>query len=173
MLATNDYLIKELVDQVDFYKISSIGQVWKRGIVGGYWDGTYILLNSIDKKSDKAQYQIVKYKGKALAVHRIVYLHFYGILDKTMVIDHVDGDHTNNRPKNLEMVTVAENNRRRYLTNPKVRYKVKLDWEKVKEIRTLAKEGLNTTQILAKVGEAFGITARTTIRDVVNYKTWK
>lgn len=46
-------------------------------------------------------------------VHRLVAAAFLLMpLDSNLVIDHLDGDPSNNRLDNLEPVTVAENNRR-------------------------------------------------------------
>ena len=61
------------------------------------------------QKSNK-RYKI-KYKQKAYMVHRIVYELFNGKLDPSKVIDHLDGDSTNNRIDNLRQVDRKVNNR--------------------------------------------------------------
>lgn len=53
----------------------------------------------------------VKISGKAYAIHRIVWFLAYGEIDATRVIDHVDGDPTNNKLDNLRLVDQGQNNR--------------------------------------------------------------
>lgn len=52
-------------------------------------------------------------------VSRIVYMLAYGPFDETLVVDHKDGDPTNNHPSNLRLVTYHDNflNRNVYLGN--------------------------------------------------------
>lgn len=49
-------------------------------------------------------------------VHRLVAEHFVPGWDHGLVVDHLNGDKVFNVETNLEWVTVAENNRRAYLT---------------------------------------------------------
>jgi len=58
-------------------------------------------------KADK--YYKVRYKGKAFRVHRIIWQLFYGTTES--MIDHKDGDTTNNRIENLREATHTENMR--------------------------------------------------------------
>lgn len=50
----------------------------------------------------------VKLAGKMYYVHRIIYLMHHGVLPE--FVDHIDGDHTNNRIENLRPATRAQNN---------------------------------------------------------------
>jgi len=103
-----------LNDHMDVYDVSSHGRVrskrtlktgvyktlmlspWKNG--HGYM---HVTLNSSGKRC--------KYK-----VHRLVAFAFLGGPEKkTMVVDHIDRDKSNNRLSNLRWATYAENNTNR------------------------------------------------------------
>lgn len=45
----------------------------------------------------------------SLLVHRIIYLAKYGMIPEGYVIDHIDGNPSNNRIRNLRAVTQREN----------------------------------------------------------------
>lgn len=65
------------------------------------------------------RYAYIKVKGKLLPVHRVVYTLFYGEIPERMVVNHIDTNPSNNAISNLEICTVAENNRRSKLQNGK------------------------------------------------------
>lgn len=48
-------------------------------------------------------------KGKTIPSHRIVYECFYGIIPENLEIDHIDGNHSNNKIENLRACTHKEN----------------------------------------------------------------
>jgi hypothetical protein len=52
------------------------------------------------------------YKGHNYNVHRIIWVLFYGNIDKNFVVNHVDCDPSNNSIQNLELVTTQENCRK-------------------------------------------------------------
>lgn len=54
-------------------------------------------------------------KGSYIA-HRLVYETFCGPIDQDLVINHIDGDKTNNQLDNLEMITKSENTLHGYYT---------------------------------------------------------
>jgi hypothetical protein len=54
-------------------------------------------------------YKTVSIGRKRRSIHRLVMATFYGE-DKTRVVNHIDGDKTNNKLENLEYLTVQENN---------------------------------------------------------------
>jgi hypothetical protein len=49
--------------------------------------------------------------NSAYAIHRIVWFLAYGEISPDKVIDHIDGDPTNNRLNNLRLVDQGQNNR--------------------------------------------------------------
>jgi len=60
-----------------------------------------------NKKADG--YVRVKYGGKLLYAHRIIYTMFHGPIPEGMEIDHIDGNRSNNRIENLRCVDKATN----------------------------------------------------------------
>ena len=52
-------------------------------------------------------------KKRYLRVHRIIYAFYYKTLEKDKVINHRDGDRTNNQITNLELVDWEFNNKYR------------------------------------------------------------
>lgn len=54
-------------------------------------------------------YWVVEYKAKAIKVHRIIYLLTHGDLDSSLVIDHINGIRSDNKPSNLRLVDVEIN----------------------------------------------------------------
>ena len=63
-------------------------------------------------------------KRKFFLVHRLLALHFIPNPENKPCIDHIDAVKDNNNLHNLEWVTVAENNRRRYLNNPRIQAEI-------------------------------------------------
>lgn len=51
----------------------------------------------------------VKYNQKAMMAHRVIYEMYNGAIRDGLVIDHIDGDPSNNRVKNLRAVTKSVN----------------------------------------------------------------
>lgn len=92
--SVNDNLIYELL-QDNNYKVKEDGTIWRHGRKKG--------------RKDKEGYVEVYYKERRLKAHRIVYAKYKGELDKELVVDHKDGDTTNNDPSNLRLVTQEKN----------------------------------------------------------------
>ena len=65
-----------------------------------------------NKRKDTS-YAVLCVDGKRHYAHRLAWLHFHGVLDDAMVIDHIDGNGVNNRINNLRMVSRAINQRNR------------------------------------------------------------
>lgn len=85
-----------------------------------YKDGVLIRLSTMKAvgKFNGHSYQF-KFKGKWYLVHRVVWFLHHGEIEDGFVIDHIDGDPSNNRIDNLRLATVRENalNRRVHSNN--------------------------------------------------------
>lgn len=101
-VAVNDSLIEILVSSPNFI-IHKSGTVWR--LVHGVWKRTGKAKTSKNGKI----YNHLKFQGRMVLVHRIVYRKFQGILDIDMVINHIDGNSLNNSASNLELITQQMN----------------------------------------------------------------
>ena len=57
-------------------------------------------------------YRAVKMDGKIYRVHRLIWVYHNGLIDDGLIIDHKDGDRSNNLLENLQPITMMENTRR-------------------------------------------------------------
>jgi len=66
---------------------------------------------SVENKANRSGgYCTVRYQGRQIRYHRIVYILVNGdILDDTLVIDHIDGDKLNNAIDNLRLCSNRDN----------------------------------------------------------------
>lgn len=105
--------------------------------------------------------------GKALSkyAHRLVADCFGD--PSWRIINHIDGNKSNNYIGNLEDSTYAENNLHAYRTGLKKGHGRKLDYEKATQIRQL-KGFMSYTTLADKYGVAVG-----TIQQIVSMKTYK
>lgn len=114
----------------------------------------------------------VNYKQKLIKVHRVVWESFNGKIKEGMQINHIDGNKTNNSLNNLEIVTPKENTQHAWRNGLcKKVYGRKtsnciLDFEQVKEIRKLYKDGKKQKEL----SEMFGV-HQTNIHYIVKGKT--
>lgn len=64
-------------------------------------------------------YLVVRFQGKNIHAHRLVYLLTYGEDPSPLSIDHKNGLRSDNRPFNLRVVTTSLNNRNRNFLSPR------------------------------------------------------
>jgi len=62
----------------------------------------------------KDLYRRITLKGNYLA-HRVIYELFYGDIPNKMTVDHINGDRTDNRVENLQLLTRKQNSQRKQL----------------------------------------------------------
>lgn len=105
----------------EFYEASNIGRVRSldRDVrsENRFYSGTRTVKGRILKQStDRNGYPIVAMSKNKRSichcVHQIVSWAFHGFPSDGQVVDHLNGDKTDNRPENLEYVTRSENLRR-------------------------------------------------------------
>jgi hypothetical protein len=78
---------------------------------GLYWNvrRKKVQLGSRVGHQGKDGYRRLVYKGKYYMEHRLIFLLHHGYMPP--LLDHIDGDPTNNRIENLRQATYADNNR--------------------------------------------------------------
>jgi len=103
--------------------------------------------------------------------HRLVAEAFVDNPNNNNVVNHKDGNKTNNYYENIEWVTYSENNIHAYATNLKPRgeglYSAKLKESEVIEVLTNGKYAP-----YREIGKKYGVSAAT-IRDVLIRRTWQ
>jgi HNH endonuclease len=167
LIKSNNDLIEALVFDPN-YMILSCGEVLtrikKNGRVGSDWR----LMGHKTKKNPR--YWVLKYKGKNLFIHRVVYRKFFGYLGDRLEINHKDGDGLNNHIENLELVSHSKNvaHSFRVLNRPAVIGNFKINKKIADKIRFDHERGLPYSALCAKYKLSKG-----TISLIVNGKIWK
>jgi hypothetical protein len=108
-----------LVKEINYEFLSSILEISEDSVSGLIWKKDALLLNGgirrlRGKRAGRltSGYWVIRLFGKALRVNRVVYSLFNKTdLNVDLLIDHKDGDRSNNSPENLEAVTHAQNAR--------------------------------------------------------------
>lgn len=94
------------LDLVEYLKVDSSSPsnlVWVSGKRRGHNAGNL----------DDNGYYVVRFRGSAYKAHRIVWFLSNNLKDTELLIDHIDGNKTNNKISNLRLVTEKENARNR------------------------------------------------------------
>ena len=101
---TDTEVWRDIPDYEGLYKASNMGKILS--LISG------VLLNPYNKKDRYLKVSLYKKgKEKIISVHRIIAITFLGN-QSPLVVDHIDGNKTNNALYNLEWVTNKENSRR-------------------------------------------------------------
>lgn len=134
---------KDVENYEGLYQISSHGRIKghmgkirtpgsnKKGRMGGY------LLASLSRNG----------KSKTHYIHRLVAIHFIPNPDKFIVVNHLDGNDTNNKIENLQWCSHSENMRHMY--------RIGLRQRKIKNIllvKSLYSKGKTQREIATKLG---------------------
>lgn len=139
----------ELIDRLiadPRYRIRRDGTIWTTKALGnGHQPCPWRRIGNVNGHG----YEQISYQSRLVDVHRIVYRKFKGPLLPPLEIDHKDGDTLNNRPGNLQQISVAGNRRKGR--------KMKLTAEAVEEMRQLRRQGWKLTQL----AERFEVTMQT------------
>jgi hypothetical protein len=155
---------KPVVGYEGIYSVSDMGRVsrtkpWRNSgtTLTPVFDGKHYYRVSLSKDN----------KSKIYSIHRLVCAAFIGI-PKGMVCNHKNGDKSDNRLSNLEVVTQKQNEHHKWAVLDRgACNNIKLDWDKVSGIRRLYGDGFS----LSRLSKMFG-TSKSNISAIVNYKTW-
>lgn len=71
------------------------------------------LFNTAGGLDLSTSYWKLSFRGKRYKVHRVIWYLFHGEIDKGLVIDHIDGNPSNNKIENLRLVKNVVNSRNR------------------------------------------------------------
>jgi hypothetical protein len=95
IIAINDHLIDELLAD-SRYKVQKNGVILKNG-------------KQVGSKDKEGYIRVFYGQNRRIYAHRIVYRAFNGPLQKDLVVEHRDGDTSNNAASNLLLVTHKKN----------------------------------------------------------------
>ena len=127
----------------------------------------------VPKRADKPARSTKAYMQVCLMVahaficaftHRLVYRKFKGIVPSGYSVHHVDENHLNNRPENLQMM---DSRRHTSLHSRGKRYAAVLTVNQVLRIRRLGRTGMRQVDIAREFGVAQG-----TVSKIVRGKRW-
>ena len=111
----SEILVYQLVRNGEM-EIDQLGQVWRvRKRVADRWSGGTKVVPCLRVRAEianKAGYLQVRamiggHRHYA-AAHRLVWLHFKGLIPQGMTINHKDGQKPNNAPSNMELATYSQ-----------------------------------------------------------------
>lgn len=165
----NDDFIRALIADSNYLVFAS-GEIQCRINLGGHVCDTWRVCGTSERHGGNTMYRYIRYKGKRLTAHRIVYQKFIGELTPDLFINHIDGDGLNNSVENLELVTHSQNmaHNFRVLGHKPIIGNFKVSEAKAKQIREMAAKGIPYSAICAKYG-----ISKSTVSYIVNGKTWK
>lgn len=91
-------------------------------------------------------------KVYSIPLSRVIYAWFNGPIGQGEVIDHINNNSFDNRPENLQKLSVGENLAKRFIDNPKfARNQYELDLKQI--VHKMFETGLSYEEALAKVNE--------------------
>ncbi|MBN8541610.1 MAG: HNH endonuclease [Deltaproteobacteria bacterium] len=166
MRSKNDDVIRDLIASGQFIA-NNDGTVYSFRSLQGHPIEKPRVVNQTTKERG---YKCIKWRDKHLAVHRIVFQFYLGELDSSLVINHKDGNPSNNHVSNLEQVTQGRNNEHRYreLGHKPVVSNARINQSTADEIRRQHESGKSYRQLVRE----FGI-SKSTVSYIINHKTWK
>lgn len=160
---------KDIEEYEDSYEVSSLGRVRSKTRTITYKTGkkhTY-KAKVLKLRLDKDGYLLItlnkENRLETISVHRLVAIHFIPTSDRSLQVNHKDGNKENNTISNLEWCTVYDNLSHSYSSGLK---KTKLSKQDVSEIKELYKSG-NYTQ--KEIGVIFNV-AKEHVNGIINNK---
>lgn len=172
LIAVNDYYVEQMTQDPD-YEIFEDGVILTKISMSGKRFVDPDKRRVAGYSSDEG-YRKIKYKGKELRVHRIIYAKFLaGIngnppLEDDLIINHKDSNPNNNAVSNLELVTQSENNRHSFRNGRAIsrgNTKLSLGW--ANQIRDDYKSGMSYNDLVEKHKISKG-----SISSIINNRSW-
>lgn len=154
IVATRDSYIEQLVNDKN-YVILNDGSIFNRKM------NKYISIYIRDG------YKLFKYKGVSIRHHRLIYRKFIGPLMEDMVVNHIDGNSTNNSVSNLELISQSENNKHAFKSGKLPVSSSKYSTEDIQQIRLLKLQGKTYSEI-----RKLYPMAKSTLSYIINNKTY-
>ncbi|MFA5375859.1 MAG: HNH endonuclease [Dehalococcoidia bacterium] len=155
-------------------QIEADGTIWKVAELRGNRWNKRLTLKKIPRhraEHDSGQYLQVRWMTEAKRVHclahRLVWLHYNGNIPEGMTVNHINGMKQDNRPENLEILTLSENITHAVRILKKGRtanqwgqtnHASKLTDAQVEAARAIYKSG---TKSLKDLSEMYGVTYQT------------
>jgi hypothetical protein len=167
MAAITDWLIEKIIRDED-YDIRKDGRIFFKFLKNCDSPEAWREVNSTGSNGYRRIIKTIAGKRYEVLCHRVIYRKFNGKLDMDLIVNHIDGNRQNNNCKNLELITVAENNvhSKEILGNPKVTNS-KINYKTAEKIRSKIKSGSTRAAMSDKYKLSVG-----TISLIVNRKTW-
>lgn len=163
----NNFLIEKIIKDKN-YKIYKNGKIKTLIGVNGKKSSLNQWRYNVIKKTRNGL--SIKYKKKRILLHRIIYRKFIGKFKKNYVINHKNHNPYDNKIKNLEQISVSENNRHRFKKGYPIVGNFKINYQIAEEIRILYKTGKYTyDQLKIK----YKLKSKSIISYIINDKIWK
>jgi len=132
------------------------------------------VINNRKEQLNTSGYYTISLKHKRVSLHNIIAFMKYGEKSIDLVVNHIDGIKTNNKPDNLEVITQSKNIQHAVTlglhkrTTGENHWCSKLNDKKVREMKRL----FNTGMQLNKIAEIYGV-HETTVGRAIKGKLWK
>lgn len=173
---------KHVIGYEGIYMISSFGNVKSldRKVINSVYNKGYAILHGKEmyKNKDKDGYLTVGFfkdkKAKTFKIHRLVALHFIPQINGKNIVNHKNGNKSDNHVENLEWCTNSENQIHSFKTLGNISSKRKLNENEIQDIKLNCKKGVNqfnkgNVDFYVK---KYGVT-NSTICNIINNKYYK
>jgi hypothetical protein len=163
-----------------YLEIDADGRVWRVGLRRGLKSGG-VTVKAVSRKTAEKKlasgYIMIRVmeggKRHVGLAHRLVWQHLYGDIPDGLLVNHKDGNKSNNRPDNLELATYSENQKHAFrlgLSNEDGERNpaAKLTDEAVADIRRRRAAG----EPLKSIASDHGVSDRT-ISKIARWQRWR
>lgn len=158
---------KDVIGYDGLYEVSNQGNVRRSRDHMHYNSRPWNLKQSLDRKGYFQLSLSMNKIQKPHAVHRLVAYAFCG-LTPDKVVNHINGNRTDNRACNLESVSASENEKHKWkVIGTGARTNSTITMKDAEKIRAMSRAGMKNSQI----AKHFPIT-RMSVWNIVNNRTW-